>query len=161
MKVTQNTFQRIPAATSTVRDMSDIRFEIPEFIASKCTGCSQCWTQCPDAAIPGLVNSVEDVIQAAIRTAQNGKPLDRIQSISANLAREARKTLKAVPFTTFGDTVATAYRTLADKLPWDAERKKALDEVRELAAQLRLRPRHHRHPSAELVHARRLPSASS
>jgi pyruvate-ferredoxin/flavodoxin oxidoreductase len=118
----------IPAATSTVRDMSDIRFEIPEFIASKCTGCSQCWTQCPDAAIPGLVNSVEEVIQAAIRTAQNGKPLDRIQSLSANLAREARKTLKAVPFTTFGDTVATAYRTLADKLPWDAERKKALDE---------------------------------
>jgi pyruvate-ferredoxin/flavodoxin oxidoreductase len=108
--------------------MSDIRFEIPEFIASKCTGCSQCWTQCPDAAIPGLVNSVEEVIQAAIRTAQNGKPLDRIQSVSANLAREARKTLKAVPFTTFGDTVATAYRTLADKLPWDAERKKALDE---------------------------------
>jgi pyruvate-ferredoxin/flavodoxin oxidoreductase len=118
----------IPAATSTVRDMSDIRFEIPEFIAAKCTGCSQCWTQCPDAAIPGLVNSVEDVIQAAIRTAQNGKPLDRIQSVSANLAREARKVLKAVPFQTFGDTVSTAYGNLAEKLPWDAERKKELDE---------------------------------
>ncbi len=118
----------IPAATSTVRDMSDIRFEIPEFIASKCTGCSQCWTQCPDAAIPGVVNSVEDVLQAAIRTAQNGKPLDRIQSVSANLAREARKVLKAVPFKTFGDTVSTAYANLAEKLPWDAERKKELDE---------------------------------
>ncbi len=118
----------IPAATSTVRDMSDIRFEVPDFIASKCTGCAQCWTQCPDAAIPGLVNSVEDVIQAAIRTAQNGRTLDRIQSVSANLAKEARKTLKAVPFNTFGDTVSTAYRTLVEKLPWDAERKKALDE---------------------------------
>ncbi len=118
----------IPAATSTVRDMSDIRFEVPDFIASKCTGCAQCWTQCPDAAIPGLVNSVEDVITTAIRTAQNGSPLDRIQSVSGNLARETRKVLSAVPFTTFGDTVSTAYRNMTEKLPWDAERKKALDE---------------------------------
>jgi pyruvate-ferredoxin/flavodoxin oxidoreductase len=118
----------IPAATSTVRDMSDIRFEIPEFIASKCTGCAQCWTQCPDAAIPGLVNSVEDVIQTAIKTAQNGKPLDRIQSVSANLARETHKVLRAVPFQTFGDTVSAAYSNLAEKLPWDAERKQALNE---------------------------------
>jgi len=108
--------------------MSDIRFEVPDFIASKCTGCAQCWTQCPDAAIPGLVNSVEDVIRAAIKTAQNGKPLDRIQSVSANLAREAHKVLKAVPFQTFGDTLTTAYANLSEKLPWDAERKKALDE---------------------------------
>ncbi|MDT8435793.1 MAG: 2-oxoacid:acceptor oxidoreductase family protein [Gemmatimonadota bacterium] len=117
----------IPAATSTVRDMSDIRFEVPDFIAAKCTGCAQCWTQCPDAAIPGLVSSVEDVILAAIRTARNGRPLDRIQSVSGNLAREARKVLKAVPFTTFADTVSTAYGNLVDKLPWDAERKKELD----------------------------------
>jgi pyruvate-ferredoxin/flavodoxin oxidoreductase len=118
----------IPAATSTVRDMSDIRFEVPDFIASKCTGCAQCWTQCPDAAIPGVVNSVEDVITTAIRTAQNGASLDRIQSVSGNLARETRKVLKAVPFTTFGETVSAAYRNMAEKLPWDAERKKALDE---------------------------------
>jgi len=48
--------------------------------------------------------------------------------VSGNLAREARKVLKAVPFTTFGETVSTAYRNMAEKLPWDAERKKALDE---------------------------------
>jgi pyruvate-ferredoxin/flavodoxin oxidoreductase len=57
----------IPAATGTVRDMTGIRFEVPDFIAEKCTGCSQCWIQCPDSAIPGLVNSVEDVIDTAIR----------------------------------------------------------------------------------------------
>jgi pyruvate-ferredoxin/flavodoxin oxidoreductase len=122
----------IPAATSTVRDMSDIRFEVPDFIASKCTGCAQCWTQCPDAAIPGVVSTVEDVITTGIRTAQNGEPLNLIQSVSGNLAREARKVLKAVPFTTFGDTLTVAYGNLADKLPWDAERKKSLD--REFAA---------------------------
>jgi pyruvate-ferredoxin/flavodoxin oxidoreductase len=49
--------------------MTGIRFEVPDFIAEKCTGCSQCWIQCPDSAIPGLVNSVEDVIDTAIRAA--------------------------------------------------------------------------------------------
>ncbi|MHC4181264.1 MAG: 2-oxoacid:acceptor oxidoreductase family protein, partial [Planctomycetota bacterium] len=62
----------IPAATSTIRDMTDVRFEVPEFVADKCTGCSQCWTVCPDAAIPGLVNTVEEIIDAAIITVSNG-----------------------------------------------------------------------------------------
>ncbi len=53
----------MPAVTSTVRDMTNIRFEVPDFVAEKCTGCSQCWIQCPDAAIPGLVVSVEDVLR--------------------------------------------------------------------------------------------------
>ena len=52
----------IPAATGVVRDMTGIRFEVPQFLAEKCTGCSQCWVQCPDSAIPGLVSSVEEVI---------------------------------------------------------------------------------------------------
>src|SRR5690606_37786650 len=56
----------IPAATGAVRDMSGVRLEVPEFIASKCTGCGQCWTQCPDSAIPGLLNSVEELIGAGI-----------------------------------------------------------------------------------------------
>ncbi|MCP4658596.1 MAG: pyruvate ferredoxin oxidoreductase, partial [bacterium] len=44
----------MPAASSSLRDMTDVRFEVPEFVASKCTGCAQCWTQCPDSAIPGV-----------------------------------------------------------------------------------------------------------
>ena len=32
----------IPAATGVVRDMSGVRMEVPEFIASKCAGCGEC-----------------------------------------------------------------------------------------------------------------------
>jgi pyruvate-ferredoxin/flavodoxin oxidoreductase len=46
--------------------MTDIRFEVPDFIPELCTGCSQCWVQCPDAAIPGVVNSVEQILDTAI-----------------------------------------------------------------------------------------------
>ena len=49
----------IPAATSyDARHDGQVRFEVPRVPArSKCTGCSQCWVQCPDSAIPGVVNS--------------------------------------------------------------------------------------------------------
>ncbi|MGW8266199.1 MAG: 2-oxoacid:acceptor oxidoreductase family protein, partial [Longimicrobiales bacterium] len=118
----------IPASTSVVRDMTNIRFEVPDFIPEKCTGCSQCWTQCPDAAIPGVVNTVEEVLDAAILTAMNGNSLDKFMSVSKNVAREAQKLLKGVPFHNFGDILSQAYKNVSEKLGWDAERQQSLDE---------------------------------
>ncbi len=118
----------IPAATSTIRDMTDVRFEVPEFVADKCTGCSQCWTVCPDAAIPGVVNTVEQVIDAAIVATENGRSFDRLRQISKHLANESRKIMKGVPFTTFADVLSQAYRQVVDKLGWDAERRRGLDQ---------------------------------
>ncbi len=117
----------IPASTSVVRDMTNIRFEVPDFIAEKCTGCAQCWVQCPDAAIPGVVNTVEEVLDAAILTAMNGNTLDQFMSISKNVAKEAQKLLKGVPFHNFADVLSQAYRNILDKLGWDAERRAAVD----------------------------------
>jgi pyruvate-ferredoxin/flavodoxin oxidoreductase len=118
----------LPAATSTVRDMTNIRMEVPDFIADKCTGCSQCWVQCPDAAIPGLVLSVEDLYDTAIRTTANGKPNDRVKQIAKHLSKESRKIMKGVPFKTFGDVAASAYANVVEKLGWDADRRAQLDE---------------------------------
>ncbi len=119
----------IPAVTSTIRDMTTIRFEVPDFIAEKCTGCSQCWVQCPDSAIPGLVVSVEDLLDTAIRTtAVEDKPNDRLRQISRHLAKEARKIVKGVPFTTFAEVASSAYTNVVDKLGWDAERRAQVDE---------------------------------
>ena len=118
----------VPAATSTVRDMTNIRFEVPDFVAEKCTGCSQCWVQCPDAAIPGLVLSVEDLYDTAIRTSANGKPNDRVKQIAKHLSKESRKILKGVPFKTFGEVASSAYANVVEKLGWDADRRAQLDE---------------------------------
>ncbi len=118
----------IPAATSSVRDMSNIRFEVPDFIAERCTGCSQCWVQCPDAAIPGLVNSVEDVMETALRAAQNGRPLNLIKQISKHIAKESRKIMEGVPFKTFGEVAASAYKNVVEKLGWSPDRRAQVDE---------------------------------
>jgi len=117
----------IPAATSAVRDMTNIRFEVPDFVAERCTGCSQCWVQCPDAAIPGLVHSVEEVIEHAVAYTANGSPSVRLKQIQKHLQKETRKVLDAVDFTTFGDALKTAYGTLVDRLGWDAEKRAELD----------------------------------
>ena len=118
----------IPAATSTIRDMTDVRFEVPEFVADKCTGCAQCWTQCPDAAIPGVVNTIDEVIQTAIKTASNGRTFDRLGTIVKHLSNESRKIMKGVPFTTFGAVLSQAYKNVVEKLKLDPDRRKAMDE---------------------------------
>jgi len=118
----------IPAGSSSIRDMTDIRFEVPDFVPDLCTGCSRCWVQCPDTAIPGLVNTVEEILETAIRAAGDGRPLDRMKQVSKSLAGECHKLLTGVPFTTFADTVSAAYQNLVGKLKWDAERRRQLDQ---------------------------------
>jgi pyruvate-ferredoxin/flavodoxin oxidoreductase len=122
----------MPAATSAVRDMTGIRFEVPDFLPELCTGCAQCWTQCPDAAIPGLVNTVEQLIDTAVAAAGEHRPVDRVKQVSKHLAREARRTIGAMPKMPFAEVTAAAYRTVADKLGWEPERRVELD--REFAA---------------------------
>ncbi|HKK27820.1 MAG TPA: 2-oxoacid:acceptor oxidoreductase family protein, partial [Gemmatimonadota bacterium] len=129
----------MPAASSALRDMTGIRMEVPEFVPANCTGCNKCWTQCPDAAIPGLVNTPEQILDAAIRVAtREDRPLDRIRQVSKHLAAEVRSTLGAVPLENFGDTLRTAYDDLADRLGWTPERRAELDRdfaaVHEVAA---------------------------
>ena len=117
----------IPAATGAVRDMSGVRLEVPDFIARNCTGCGQCWTQCPDSAIPGLVNSVEDVVTAAIDDSVQWLAMERIRPIAKHWAREARKVIDQHPASPLADAWALSYRTVTDKLGWDTERKAAAE----------------------------------
>jgi len=62
----------MPASTGVFRDMTQIRFQYPEFIPENCTACGNCFTVCPDSAIPGLVNSIADVFNTAITRIETG-----------------------------------------------------------------------------------------
>jgi len=67
----------IPAVTGVYRDMAQIRFEHPVWIAENCTACGNCYTQCPDSAIPGLVSTVGDVLGTAISNIEMGGRITR------------------------------------------------------------------------------------
>ena len=65
----------LPAATGVFRDMTGIRFEHPVWIAENCTACGNCYVECPDSAIPGLVSSIPDIFNAAVnRIETSGTP---------------------------------------------------------------------------------------
>ncbi len=117
----------IPAATSAIRDMTATREEVPVFIADRCTGCGDCWVQCPEAAIPGVVSDVADIITAALTVVEADRRCDRLRQIVKPLAGEIRRAVKTGPFASFGVVVSAAYATVADKLGLDAERRAALD----------------------------------
>ena len=117
----------IPAATSAVRDMTDVRMEVPKFIAEKCSGCAQCWTQCPDAAIPGLVNDPEDILATALSLAATRGPVDRIRPILKPLGKELRRVVGAGEFRTFAESLTQSWQALAPKLGLDEQKRGAMD----------------------------------
>lgn len=57
----------MPAASAVFRDMTGIRFEHPEWIPNNCTACGNCYTVCPDTAIPGLVSELTDVLETVVK----------------------------------------------------------------------------------------------
>ena len=115
----------IPAATGAVRDMSGVRMEIPKFIAEQCTGCGQCWTQCPDSAIPGLVNSEEDLIASAMDASVNGVQFERLRPIAKPWGKEVHRLLVKEPALAVAEAFARGYESVVTKLGWDDERRAA------------------------------------
>jgi pyruvate-ferredoxin/flavodoxin oxidoreductase len=127
----------MPAGSSAIRDMTDVRYEVPHFVAGKCTGCGQCWTQCPDSAIPGNVNTVEEVLHAGLAAAADGASFERLTPFVPHLARQVRKVLAGAPFTTFADVLGTAFEGLLAKLPLDPEGRAQVEhEFQALASAL-------------------------
>lgn len=59
----------VPSLTATFRSLSDSREWFPVFDPSRCTGCGQCWTRCPDSAIAVVAINPSALIEAGIRIA--------------------------------------------------------------------------------------------
>lgn len=56
----------MPASTALFRDMTGIRSAHPRWLPENCTACGRCWTVCPDTAIPGLVNSLGEILDTGM-----------------------------------------------------------------------------------------------
>ena len=63
---------QIPASTGVFRDMTQIRFEHPIWNAENCTACGDCYTTCPDSAIPGLVNTISEIFSTIVTRIESG-----------------------------------------------------------------------------------------
>jgi len=85
----------MPAVSSHFRDMTGIRFEHPEFIGENCTGCGDCYTVCPDTAIPGLVNDIGQVLDTVVsRLKKHGRPTEHLPRAVRQMEGKLRKLLQ-------------------------------------------------------------------
>ena len=83
-----------PAATGIYRDMTNIRFEYPQWLPENCTACGDCFTACPDSAIPGLVNSVSEIFDTAINNIEtSGTPTQYLRRETRKVEKRLRKLL--------------------------------------------------------------------
>jgi pyruvate-ferredoxin/flavodoxin oxidoreductase len=84
----------IPAVTGVYRDMTGVRFEHPEWKAENCTACGNCFTVCPDSAIPGLVSTPADVLNTAIQNIEiGGRPTRFLRKFSRAIEKKLRASL--------------------------------------------------------------------
>jgi pyruvate-ferredoxin/flavodoxin oxidoreductase len=84
----------IPASTGVFRDMTGIRFDHPLWIAENCTACGSCYTVCPDSAIPGLVSSVQQALETALkRVEQQGQAPKHLNRAIRTLEQKLRTRL--------------------------------------------------------------------
>jgi len=125
----------MPAATGVFRDMTGIRFEHPVWIAENCTACGNCYTECPDSAIPGLVSSVADVFNTVVNRIETGGTPTRF------LRRAVRTAEKRLRGLIEGDGVAVRplldraiAETLADAP--EADRTRMAEEFKLFTAEL-------------------------
>jgi pyruvate-ferredoxin/flavodoxin oxidoreductase len=81
----------IPASTGVFRDMTQIRFDYPKWVAENCTACGNCYSVCPDSAIPGLVNTLGEVFETAIRRIETaGTPTQHLRRETRAVEKKLR-----------------------------------------------------------------------
>ncbi len=86
-----NALALIPANTGVFRNMTQIRFNHPVWHPEKCTACSDCFTVCPDSAIPGLASTVTGVFETAIKRVQKaGHEVKRLPRAVRTLEKKIR-----------------------------------------------------------------------
>ena len=82
----------MPAGTGAYRDMTGIRFEYPEWVPENCTACGDCFTICPDSALPALVNTFTEVFDTAIsRIETKGMPTRYLRRDTRAIEKRVRE----------------------------------------------------------------------
>ena len=86
----------MPAGTGAYRDMTGIRFEYPEWVPENCTACGDCFTICPDSALPALVNTFGEVFETAInRIETRGMPTRFLRRDTRAIEKRVRELIEA------------------------------------------------------------------
>jgi pyruvate-ferredoxin/flavodoxin oxidoreductase len=120
----------MPAVSSHFRDMTGIRFEHPEFIPENCTACGDCYTVCPDTAIPGLVNDIGQVLDTVVkRLKKNGKSTEHLPRAVRKMESTLRKSMvEAAETDSVTDLLEAAIQATIEAAPEGSDERQQLDD---------------------------------
>ncbi len=118
----------VPPLTATFRDFSSDRNTLPEFDASACTGCGDCWTACPDAALGPLALDFHGILQGGLAQVKaTGGNADALTAVLSKLATRAKSSISGeAPPVTAGAALQPAFTWLMEKMAPPAERLASL-----------------------------------
>jgi pyruvate-ferredoxin/flavodoxin oxidoreductase len=110
--------------------MTGIRFEHPQWIAENCTACGNCYTVCPDTAIPGLVNEIGQVLDTTVsRVKKKGHSLQHLPRAVRKLEQTLRSSLnEAAETDPVGAMLQEAISTTIKDAGLDEAGRKALKQ---------------------------------
>ena len=107
----------VPPLASAFRDLSPLRRVMPALEPSRCTGCGDCWTLCPDGAITAAATTPKELIDAAIA----GTGATALAPMASKLAERIASWCKDTPnpSTNAHDLIRSALDWVAERLPDD------------------------------------------
>ncbi|MDP6674816.1 MAG: 4Fe-4S binding protein, partial [Gammaproteobacteria bacterium] len=116
----------MPPLSSTFGDTSRSRSMLPVFDPTLCTGCGQCWTQCPDSAIGAVSISPASLIGTGISCTG----AEAVRPVASQLAARVISQNKGAdaPPSTAGVMFEEAFAWLSEKMTLSEERKQAIEE---------------------------------
>jgi len=118
----------VPAATAELREMTQLRTNVPQFLASECTGCGDCFVQCPESALAPVVSPTEALLQAAAAQAKkNAEPITQLTPLIKPIAQAAAKILREAT-----GTVQSAADFFPQAFSKTIEQKKVAGELLDL-----------------------------
>jgi len=120
----------IPAVSGVFRNMTQTRFEHPEWIAENCTACGNCYTECPDSAIPGLVSDAADVLNTAITNIEMaGRPTRFLRKAARTIEKKLKGRLDKDGLDVRALFAAAIAETFAEDPTQGEEREKLVAEI--------------------------------
>jgi pyruvate-ferredoxin/flavodoxin oxidoreductase len=116
----------MPPLSSTFGDTSRSRNMLPVFDPALCTGCGQCWTQCPDSAIGAVSISPASLLDAGISCTG----AEAVRPVASQLAARVISQNKGAeaPPSTAGEMLEEAFAWLGEKMTLSEDRKQAIDD---------------------------------
>ena len=118
----------VPAVTGELREMTQLRTSVPQFLVSECNGCGDCFVQCPEAALAPVVSPTEALLQAAAAQAKkNAEPITQLTPLIKPIAQAAAKILREAT-----GTVQSAADFFPQAFSKTIEQKKVAGELLDL-----------------------------